>query len=153
MEPGRHGVPRFGHACFGFQGAFPDRCDAPSRLRQGRSNDDVPSDIRVELCSPEIPTCRWDCRVSAVKMSMPEAAMDEDDRIVLRQHDVRLAGYALDVQPVSEAQRMQGSPKSQFRLRALPANARHHAGSGLTVDNICHLRPGLGLWTWYTASI
>lgn len=78
--------------------------------------------------------------------------MDEDDRMVLGHNDIRLARHTPDVQPVSEAQRMQGSPKRQFGLRVLPANSRHHAGSGLTIDNICHLRRGLGLRTWYTAS-
>ena len=82
---------------------------------------------------------------------MPEAAMDEDDSMMFRKHEVWPTVDVPSMQPIPEAARMQGPTKNQFGLRILALNPGHHPGSGLFVHDICHLPPGLGRLTWYTA--
>ena len=134
------------------QCAFPDRCDPPSSRQQLGSNGSVPHHIRAELRLPEFRArCRSAC-VAAFRVPVPEAPVHENDGLVFRQHKIRLAGYAFRMEAVAEAQRVQGPPEHQFRLRILSADASHHPGTGLAVDDVGHLPPGLGRWTWYTAS-
>ena len=82
---------------------------------------------------------------------MPEATMYEDDGMVLRHHDVRLAGSTFRVKAIALADRMQGTTQRQFGLRVLSTDPGHHAGAGLAVDDVCHLPPGFICRTWYTA--
>lgn len=76
-------------------------------------------------------------------MAVPEAAMHEDDCVMLRKHEVGSPGDILRMQPVTEAARMKCPPKHQFGLRVLPLDPGHHPGAGLFVYDIGHVHPGL----------
>jgi hypothetical protein len=151
LKPSRNDVPDDCNTSLGSQGAFPDCRNPPTSQQQRRSNGTVPRHIRAELRLPEFRACCRSACVTAARVPVPEAPVHEDDGLVFRQHEIRLAGYALGMEPIAKAQRMQGLPEGQFRLRVLSADASHHPGTGLAVDDVGHLPPGLGRWTWYTA--
>ena len=60
-------------------------------------------------------------------MSVPETAVDEDRRSVFAHNDVRLAGHALDIEPVAVSVRPQPFPNQYLRLGRLAAYMRHAA--------------------------
>lgn len=61
----------------------------------------------------------------AALVTMPEAAMDEDDGAVLGEDDVRGAGEALDIDPVTEAEAPEGVPQAELRLRGGGVDGGH----------------------------
>ena len=152
LKPSRNDVPDGSNTSLGTQGAFPDCRNSPTGQQQRRSNGTVPRHIRAELRRPEFRACCRSACITAARVPVPEAPVHEDYGLVFRQHKIRLAGYALGMEPIAKAQRMQGPPEGQLRLRILSADAGHHPGTGLAVDDVCHLPPGLGRWTWYTAN-
>lgn len=152
LKPSRNDVPDGCNTSLGSQGAFPDCRNPPTGQQQSRSNCPVPHHIRAELRRPELRACCRSACVTAARVPVPEAPVHEDDGLVFRQHKIRLAGYALGMEPIAKAQRMQGPPEGQLRLRVLSADAGHHPGTGLAVDDVGHLPPGLDRWTWYTAN-
>lgn len=153
MKPCRNDVPCDSNARAGSQGAFPDRRNSPSGPQQRRLNRIVSRHIPAEFDRPKSGTCHRDARVSTLLVPVPEAAAHEDDGSVFRQHQIGLSGDALGMQTVAKAQRVQGQPEGQLRLRILPTDPGHHAGTSLAIDDIDHLPPGLGLWTQYTANV
>lgn len=152
LKPSRNDVPGGCNTSLATHCTFPDRCNTPSCQQQSRSNATVPSDIRAELRGPEFRACRRSACVTAARVLVPEAAVHEDDGLVFRQHKIGLARYAFRMEAIAEAQRVQGPPEGQFRLRVLSSDSGHHPGTGLAVDDVGHLPPGLGRWTWYIAS-
>lgn len=152
LKPSRNDVPDGCNTSLGSQGAFPDCRNPPTGQQQRRSNGTVPRHIRAELRRPEFRACCRSACITAAQVPVPEAPVHEDDGLVFRQHKIRFAGYAIGMEPIAKAQRMQGPPEGQLRLRILSADAGHHPGTGLAVDDVGHLPPGLGRWTWYTAN-
>lgn len=69
-------------------------------------------------------------------MSMPEAAMDEDDRTVLPEHHVRLSRKPLHVKAVSEAARMERSAHRQFGTGVPAPDAGHHPAARRLINNV-----------------
>lgn len=55
-------------------------------------------------------------------MSVPEAAMDKDDRVIAGKHDIRTPKQALSTQPVAEAAGVESFPHQYFQLRVAAAN-------------------------------
>lgn len=78
---------------------------------------------------------------------MPEAAMYEDDGMMLWKDQVRAPVDVICVQPIPKAARMQCPTERQFGLRILSPYPCHHPGTGLLVDYIRHVRPGFHLGT------
>lgn len=152
LKPSRNDVPDGCNASLGSQGAFPDCRNPPTGQQQRRSYGTVSRHIRTEFRSPELRACCRSACVTAARVPVPEAPVHENDGLAFRQHEIRLARYALGMEPIAKAQRVQGSPERQFRLRILSADPGHHPGTGLAVDDVGHLPPGLGRWTWYTAN-
>lgn len=121
---------------------FPDRCHAPSGREQCAARGVVPHHIRHELRLPEFRAGGWDGGVAAARMAMPEAAMYENDCPVLRKYEIRSTRKALRVQLVAEASGMHRAAKSHFGPRVLASDPGHHPGTGLLVDDVCHMAPG-----------
>ena len=105
------------------QGAFPHRGDPPSFFLEGDPNGSVSLQVALELLSPEIRTSRWRGGVSASRMTMPEAAMDEDGGLPARQDEIGAAPQRSGVEPEPESCRMQMSPDQQLRTRVGAADA------------------------------
>lgn len=69
---------------FSFQRAFPDRDDMPAEGAEGVFVAEVAGMVVRDLRLPEGVTGFWKAEVLAVFMSVPEAAVDEDDGAVFR---------------------------------------------------------------------
>lgn len=93
----------------------------------------VPVDISLQLFPPKVCICPWCGCISAALVPMPKAAMNEHHSPVLREHEVRGAGKASNMQPVAEPTGKKMGAKHPLRPSILSADARHHAtalGSG-----------------------
>ena len=71
-------------------------------------------------------------------MAVPEAAVDEDHRMVFRQDEIRPAGKLAVVHSVAEPARMQAPADNQLRLCVLAPDGRHVATAGSPVVYIRH---------------
>jgi hypothetical protein len=141
-QPGRETISRGANLTRSPQGALPYRRHAPPVFEEFFANGAVSSDVRIELRPPELrPGCR-DGRVAAPFVSMPEAAMYEDNSAVLRKNKVRSTVNLAGMKPEAETARVQCPPESQLGLGVLSPYSRHHPGTGLLVHDIGHIRPG-----------
>ena len=141
-QPRRQGFGRGSHLFRLAQGALPYRRHTPSVFEKFPSNKGVPRNIRVELRPPELRPGRWGGGIAAPLVSVPEAAVHEDHRVVLRQNEVRPPVDLAGMKPEAETTRMQGPPECQLGFRVLSPYSGHHPGTGLLVHDIDHLRPG-----------
>ena len=73
-------------------------------------------------------------------MPVPEAAVDENHRPVLRQHDVRTPRQPPDMYPVTEPPGEKKFPDDKLRLRVAPAYPRHAAVPLLWSQFVSHIR-------------
>jgi len=62
-------------------------------------------------------------------MAVPEASMNEDHAVVLRQYDVGGSGKVLSMQPESESAAMECAPDELLGLGVLASNLRHDGAS------------------------
>jgi len=82
-------------------------------------------------------------------MAMPEAAVHEDDCVMLGKHEVWSSRNPAGKKPETKSARVQGAPYNKPRLRVLPTYSRHHPGTALLINNIGHcvvaffLEPGM----------
>jgi len=69
-------------------------------------------------------------------MAVPETAVDENDRPILTQNQIRLAGkgFAVDTEP--DALFEKGFANEDFRICVLPPDPGHHPASGGRINNI-----------------
>ena len=72
-------------------------------------------------------------------MPVPETAVDENSRSVFAHDDVRLAGHALDIEPVAVSVRPQPSANGHFRFGCLAADMRHAAVALGRCQDIGHI--------------
>lgn len=115
------------------QRAFPDDGYAPAKSSKRCCVAGVPVDIPLELSFPKICICPWRGCKSAALVPMPKAAMHEYHGPVLREHEIRGAWEASNMQPVAEPTGKKTGAKHPLRPSIFSADARHHAaalGSG-----------------------
>lgn len=67
---------------------------------------------------------------------MPETSMDENDRLVSRQNDVRFPGKSFDIDAIAKSAGKEGLAKRNFRLRPLVPDSGHDLGSFFTAPDI-----------------
>lgn len=75
-------------------------------------------------------------------MSMPKAAMNKNDRVMLAENQVRRPGQGPVMQAISVAGPMQKLADLQLRFCICTPYPRHHPGTGYLVHNIDHRMPG-----------
>jgi hypothetical protein len=92
---------------------------------------DVPLNL---LPPPSLP--RFRPSELAAHVTVPEAAMNENDGLVFRENNVRLAGQLLVMEPVTKACFMKRPTDDHFGLCVLAAYAGHHPASGRGIDHI-----------------
>ena len=100
-------------------GTFPYDADSPALLLIESDVPRVVFPVCGKLLLPELTVRFGEDKVTAVFMRMPEAAVYEDDRIVVRKYEVRRAVIALVADAVAEARPEQGRADLLFRLRVL----------------------------------
>ena len=126
------------------QGAFPDNSHAPAKSMEHLHMAPVASDISLEFLPPEIFIGLGCGCVAAAFMSVPEAAVDEYNRPVHREHKVGGARQPSHMKSISKTPGEKKEAKCSFRPGVLSANARHHAAtlrSGRNAHGLEHLPP------------
>ena len=109
------------------QVALPDDDDLPTGEHQFIIDPCVPSSILLYLGLPELCIGFRQYKQLASLVTVPETAVNKDSRSVLAHDDVRLAGHALDIEPVAVSVRPQPFPNQYLRFGRLAANMRHAA--------------------------
>jgi hypothetical protein len=69
---------------------------------------------------------------------MPEAAMNEDQRLPSRKNDVWRAWKIFSMQSKSVAHLMQKTTNQDFRFRILAANVSHHLAANDRAESVRH---------------
>ena len=111
------------------QGALPDGGHTPAKSPKRLHVSPVTIDISLELLLPELLVGSGCGGIATAFVSMPEAAVDEYYRSVLREHEVRGSGQLSDMKPISESPGEEKGAKSPLRPSVLSANTRHHAAA------------------------
>ena len=106
----------------------------------------IPFAVAVYLRLPEGGVGLGQYELSASLMPVPETAVDEDSRSVFAHDDVRLAGHALDIEPVAVSVRPQPFPDRYLRFGRLAMYMRHAAMALGRCQNIGHGKRVLILW-------
>lgn len=96
----------------------------------------VPLCILQKLVYPEFSVRFWCRGVPAAWMAMPETTMNKNTEPVLGQDKVRLSRQVTNMQSVPKTTSMKILSQSHLRSRIFSANAGHHPGAGLSVDDI-----------------
>ena len=109
--------------------AFPDYNHPPSRFFQFSMLLPVTRHIPLELRRPELHVGLRHCGYFATLVTMPEAAVNEDDRVPLGQHDVWMSGQFGGMEAVAESQGMQMAAHKHLRLRVLRPNPAHRVAA------------------------
>ena len=78
---------------------LPDNYDMPTKPPQGPPLIAVPGDVLRELLLPELDATLRRISIFAPRVPVPETAMDEYHRSVLRQNDIGTAGQISSVKP------------------------------------------------------
>ena len=122
------------------QGALPDDGHSPSGIEEVASVPSVSLHIFRELGLPEVRARRRGRRVSATRMPVPEAAVNEAHGFEASEHEVRSSGEAPIVHSVSETAGVKCPSESELRLRAPAPDPRHHARPGGWIHYVRHRR-------------
>ena len=77
--------------------ALPHADNPPAQLSKLVLIFSVTFDVATKLFIPEVSFCLWHIRELAPFMSVPEAAMDKDNGLVFRKHNVWLSRQVLPV--------------------------------------------------------
>ena len=94
--------------------------------------------VAGEFFAPELPVGLGRRGDLASSVSMPEAAMNKDDRPMPGQDDVGLAGQRTIMKPEPEAGLVQQGPHDEFRLGVLALDQGHATTAFFFCKNIHH---------------
>lgn len=111
------------------QRALPDGGYTPAKSLKRLHVAPIAVDIAQELPLPELFVGLGCGGVAAALVSMPEAAVDEHHRPVLREHKVRRARQLSDMKSIAKSPGKKKGAKGPFRPGVLSANVRHHAAA------------------------
>lgn len=109
--------------------AFPDSGHTPAKRQKRFYVSPVAVNITLELSLPELCVGLRCGGVAATFMSMPEAAVDEHRRPVLRENKVRGARQLSDMKSIAKSLGEKKRAEGPLRPSILSANARHHAAA------------------------
>ena len=96
--------------------------------------------VRPRLRKPE---------VFAVRVTVPVAAVDKDDRVMFRQHDVRATREFFVQRTIhgeTKSVAVQERPEQAFGLGVLPRDSGHDPTALLFVEDVCHLPEAAPDW-------
>jgi hypothetical protein len=105
--------------------ASPNHGDAPALLAEGGAVAGVACGIAFQFGEPEFAACGGHGGFAAIRVPVPEAAVDENDEPARAQHDVRLSGQSGAVETKAQSHGVEEPAHDQFRCRVLAADARH----------------------------
>ncbi len=131
----------------GFQGAGPDGDDVPAEVPEFVLDAEVAGAVAVDLGAPPLAAGRGQAEVGALRVPVPEAAVDEDHGPVFRQHQFGPAGE-LAVPRAGHGEAVAGPVEHRAQGDLGPgvaaADARHHLGSLFGSEDVGHRNKGCG---------
>lgn len=110
---------------FLLQLAFPDNNHIPPLRLQLPPNLLISLLVPYHLCNPEVCIRLWNRVIFAVFMSMPEAAVDENDRTILGENDVRTTWEIFGIDSITEPSPPKRMTQKHFRTCILGSVMRH----------------------------
>lgn len=110
--------------------AFPNHKDIPARRFQGGLGSLVPSHIAVEFRVPELGPGLGCPGMLATRVSVPEAAMDEDGDAIASENDVGSAWQIARLKAKAMTSAVKRPSHQHFRFGVLVTNAAHHLRAG-----------------------
>lgn len=134
--------------------ALPNHERAPAKFAERSLVKFVASRVAFELLHPERAVVRRRRAIPATAMAMPEATVNEDNGLVLRQHNVGLARQSFSVKAKSKAQPVKKRANSLFRRGVLAANPAHVPRTALFAQSVAHVSQTTRLrtgWQFNTA--
>ena len=125
-------------AAFGFELALPYLDDVPAHEAELEAFGVVALAVALYFGLPEVGVGFGQDVVAAAFVAVPEAAVDEDDRAVLAQHDVGRAGQAADVDAETEPACKQVFAHQYLGLGVAAADAGHALVPLFGCQLVCH---------------
>lgn len=117
------------------QRALPDHGNAPSVRPELAAHTHVPRLVAADLVTPEV-FAGFRPPEQRTVMAVPEAPVNEDRSIVLRQDQIGFSAQLLCVEPEAEPARMQRLANGHFRAGVRPLDRRHVAAAGFSVVDV-----------------
>jgi len=105
--------------------AFPNYINFPAHSAQFASYEVISLNILQELCVPEFSPTFWSIGKFTSWMSMPEAAMYQDNAAPFWQYDIRLAGQVFGVKPEAISKPMEHRSHNQLWICIAAFDAGH----------------------------
>ena len=109
--------------------AFPDGDDGPGEGVEALGVEFVAGDVAGHFLTPELFVGLGNGVLGATPVTVPEAAIDEDDGAVLGQHEVGGAGESAVIEPVAVATSPQFAPDGPLRTGVPGTDAGHVVGA------------------------
>jgi len=119
------------------ESALPHNQHTPSGIHELRLHAAVTPAIAADFLFPEFSMCSWPPE-QVTPVSMPEAAIDQDDSPVSWKYKIRLARQSGDVPPVPETGCMQPAAHKAFGSGTGTADARHHPAADCGRYGVSH---------------
>ena len=110
----------------------------PAEVAQLDAFFDVALFVAFYFLLPELAIALWHYKVFAAFVTVPEAAVDEDDCLVFAQYYVGGAGQAFDIYAVAVAMGMEVTAHNQLGFCVLALDARHALVPLLCGHSVCH---------------
>ena len=123
--------------------AFPDGDDGPGEGVEALGVEFVTGDVAGHFFTPELFIGLGNSVLGANSVSMPEAAVDEDDGAVLGQHEVGGAGESTVIEPIAVAPEPQRVPDGPLRGGVFGVDLRHYLVSLLRGHSVRHVTMAL----------
>ena len=117
---------------------FPNDDCMPAEVAQLDAFFDVALFVAFYFLLPELAIALWHYKVFAAFVTVPEAAVDEDDCLVFAQYYVGGAGQAFDIYAVAVAMGMEVTAHNQLGFGVLALDARHALVPLLCGHSVCH---------------
>ena len=133
-----HAADGFFQSCF-LQLAFPNYDDRPALCLQLAPLLLVTLLVAGDFGGPEVGVGFGHRVELAAFVTMPEAAMDEDDSLIFGKDDVGLARQFLVVHPIAKTETPQCASQLQLRLCGGGMNGGHIAMALFLSTIVCHL--------------
>ena len=105
--------------CYGLDFTLPYPDNAPSKGFQFSFVTDITGNITLYLLFPELDIGLWQAEIPAILMPVPEASVDENDGLVLRQDNIRISQQLPDLNTETQTAREKILPHNQFRVGIL----------------------------------
>lgn len=121
--------------------AFPNSEYLPAECLQLSLLASVPLDCPAKFLGPEVGARLRHRRTGTPFMAVPEAPVNEDDRAVLRENDVRFSGEAGSMQPEAKTSPVEKATKKNFGFCVLAPDLGHVPAAAFFRNPIRHASP------------